>query len=119
MKKSGLWETMPNAPFEMALWTAVAMMEGLVSSSMMRGTSLCPFTPPSAFCKSIRAVKPAGDDASSDAPGPVRELMYAMVIGAGEAEACPVVTPNVMSDANMAVVSKTLLIVRFTCIFPP
>jgi hypothetical protein len=30
---------------------------------------------------SMRAVKPAGDVPSWDAPSPVRELMYAMVIG--------------------------------------
>ena len=36
-----------------------------------------------------------------------------MVIGAGAADACPAVIPNVMSDRNMANVSKTLLIIRW------
>ena len=51
----------PTAPLEMALCTAVAIWVGFVWSSMTSGTSLCPFTPPLAFCRAMRALKPAGD----------------------------------------------------------
>ena len=73
-KNSGLCETMPKA-FESASWTAVAISDGLVWSSMTSGTSLCPSTPPSAFWRSIRASNAEGDEESSDAPGPVMEVM--------------------------------------------
>ena len=72
-KNSGLCDTMPKA-FESASCTAVAISVGLVWSSRTRGTSLCPFTPPSAFCRSILALKAPGDVASSDAPGPVIDV---------------------------------------------
>ena len=49
--------------------------EGLVWSSMTCGTSLCPSTPPSAFCIVDPGVEPAGELASSAAPGPVTDVM--------------------------------------------
>ena len=50
------------------------MTVGLVWSSMTSGTNLCPFTPPMAFCASIRAMNPDCDPPSWDAPAPVSEL---------------------------------------------
>ncbi len=73
-KNRGLCDTIPKA-FESASCTAVAMDEGFVWSSMISGTSLCPLTPPSAFCRAIRALNPAGDVPFSDAPSPVRSVM--------------------------------------------
>ena len=73
-KNNGLCDTTANA-FESASWTAVAMADGLVWSSMINGTSLCPFTPPSAFCRASRALNAPGDVESSDAPGPVIDVM--------------------------------------------
>jgi hypothetical protein len=70
----------------------------------------------------MRASKPAGDEPFWDAPSPVTSVMYAMVIGAGDADACPAapaVTPNVINDRNRAPVRKTRLIIRFLRIFPP
>ena len=64
---------MPNA-LESASWTAVAISDGLVWSSMTSGTSLCPFTPPSAFCRSMRASNPAGEVEFSAPPSPVRSV---------------------------------------------
>src|ERR1700678_2008884 len=49
---------------------------------MTRGISLWPFTPPSAFCRSMRASNPDGELAFSEAPSPVRSVTYARVIGA-------------------------------------
>jgi hypothetical protein len=70
---SGLCETMPNA-LESASCTAVLIWDGLVWSSITKGTSLCPSTPPSAFWRSRRASKPAGEVAFSDPPSPVRSV---------------------------------------------
>ena len=72
---SGLCETMPKAPLEMALCTAVAISLGLVWSSMTSGTSLCPLTPPCAFCRAVRAWKPAGDVEFWEPPSPVMSVM--------------------------------------------
>src|SRR5580704_10707330 len=92
---------------------------------MTTGTSLCPLTPPSAFCRSIRALKPAGDDEFWGPPGPVRSVMYAMVTGAAAEDAVvfvaepPFEHPATTSGRAKAAVSKTLLICRFAGIFPP
>jgi hypothetical protein len=72
---------MPNAPLESAPCTAVAIAEGLVWSSSTVPTSLCPFTPPSAFCIAIRALNPAAAWLNSADPGPVSDVIIARVIG--------------------------------------
>ena len=96
-KKSGLADTMPNAPLDSALCTPVTTSVGLVWSSTTSGTSLCPFTPPSAFWSAIRAKKPAGSEEVSGALGPVSDVTNARVIGAGEAEADGVLRLSVAS----------------------
>ena len=78
---------MPIAPFEMASWTAVATADGLVWSSITIGSNLCPLTPPSAFCMSIRARRPEGSLENSVAAGPVNDVTNAILMGAGVADA--------------------------------
>ena len=67
-KNSGLVDTSPNAPFEIVSWTAVEIPVGLVWSSRTMPLILWPFTPPSAFCSAMRALKPAGAMLNSEAP---------------------------------------------------
>ena len=67
-KNSGLVDTMPIAPLERASWTAVATPDGLVWSSRTIPVSLCPLTPPSAFCSATRALNPAAAWLNSEAP---------------------------------------------------
>ncbi len=92
-KNSGLVETMPKAPLEMASCTAVAISVGLVWSSRTMPESLWPLTPPSAFCRAMRALNPAGAEVNSDDPGPVSEVIMARVIGAPDV-AAPAVAPS-------------------------
>ena len=61
-KKTPLVETMPKAPLESVAWTAVMTAVGLVWSSITSGNNLWPFTPPSAFWRSMRASKPEGEE---------------------------------------------------------
>src|SRR5271167_199504 len=90
---------------------------------MTRGTSLCPLTPPSAFCMSMRALKPAGESPSWVAPSPVTEVMYAMVMGDPVADVLGVELPLEQPAAAIgrvtAAASSTFLIVRCTGIVPP
>src|ERR1017187_6802041 len=72
-KKSGLTEQMPVTPFETASCTAVGSDEGLVWSSMTIPSILCPFTPPMAFCRAIRALKPWAELENPLAAAPVRD----------------------------------------------
>ena len=65
-----------------AAWIAVgANPDGLVWSSSTMPTILCPLTPPSAFCRAMRALKPAGALLNSDEPSPVSEVIITRVIG--------------------------------------
>ena len=75
---------MPKAPLEMASCTAVAISVGLVWSSRTMPESLWPLTPPSAFCRAMRALNPAGAGLNSEDPGPVSEVIMARVIGGPE-----------------------------------
>ena len=86
---------------------------------MTRGTSLCPFTPPSAFWRSTRASNAAGDDPFSAAAWPVTSVMYAMVIGAGDAAAVVAAAPNETNGKlAMAAISETRMAWRRHT-FPP
>ena len=112
---------MPKA-LESASCTAVAISEGLVWSSMTSGTSLCPFDAALGVLQvqSGPRSRPVSC-AFSDAPSPVRSVMYAMVIGAGggRRRRAVAVAPT-MTAGRMATAANTaVLIVRCTRIVPP
>src|ERR1700693_1376053 len=90
-KNSGLVETRPKAPLDRASWTAEEIAVGLVWSSRTMPESLWPLTPPSAFCRAMRALNPAGAVLNWEDPGPVNEEIMARVIGVPDVAAPAVV----------------------------
>src|ERR1700722_6355583 len=68
---------------------------------------------------SSRASKPAGDVPFSDPPSPVTSVMYAMVIGAGAADAVTAVVPTSRSGRPVSTASVTGTIVERRRIDPP